>query len=239
MHRDITRLKELDRLKDQFVSRIGHELRTPIANIRLYTQLLERGKPDRQHEYLQTIQHETDRLTHLNDNFLEMAELDAGRTPPRLAAVDVNQLLRDILRNVEQIAQRRDLTLQAQLDVRLNGPLVMTDRALLARAVSNLLDNALRFAPREAAITVRTSCADLTTIHGVTVAVHNTGPGISHEELPHLCERFYRGEAARDYKVPGAGLGLAIAQTIMRQLNGLLTVDSSSGQGVTFTLWLK
>ena len=74
VHRDITRLKELEHLKDQFVSRIGHELRTPIANIKLYTQLLERGKPDRQHDYLQTIQREIERLMHLNDSFLEMAE---------------------------------------------------------------------------------------------------------------------------------------------------------------------
>ena len=105
--------------------------------------------------------------------------------------------------------------------------------------MSNLLDNALRYAPREATITVCTSRADSTITSGVTVAVHNTGPGISPEELPHMCERFYRGEAARDYKVPGAGLGLAIAQTIMRLLNGLLTVDSSPGQGITFTFWLS
>ncbi len=239
VHRDITRLKELDRLKDQFVSRIGHELRTPIANIKLYVQLLDHGKPDRHQEYLLIIQHEIERLTHLNDSFLEMADLDAGRTPPRLSAVNVNQLLRDLLRNVEQIAQQRNLTIHAQLDERLDGLLVTTDRALLARAVSNLIDNALRYAPREAAVTVCTTCSDPAATYAVTVAVHNTGPGISPEELPHMCERFYRGEAARDYKVPGAGLGLAIAQTIMRQLNGLLTVDSSSGQGVTFTLRLK
>jgi PAS domain S-box-containing protein len=239
VHRDITRLKELDRLKDQFVSRIGHELRTPIANIKLYAQLLERGKPDKQQEYLQTIQREIERLTHLNDSFLEMAELDAGRTAPHLSVVDLNQLLKDLLRDREQIAQRRGLELQLLPDPRLNGPAVTTDRALLARAVSNILDNALDYAPRGASITVSTRRAESEQTSGDIIAVHNTGPGISSEELPHMFERFYRGEAARDYRVPGAGLGLAIAQTIMQRLNGRLTVDSQPGQGVTFTLWLK
>jgi two-component system phosphate regulon sensor histidine kinase PhoR len=239
VHRDITRLKELDRLKDQFVSRIGHELRTPIANIKLYIQLLERGKPDRQSEYLQTLQHEIERLTHLNDSFLEMAELDAGRTALQMSTVDLNQLLRDLLCNVEPTAQRRDLALHLQSEPRLKGPGVTTDRALLARAISNLVDNALQYAPRGAAITVSASRAGTAETPGATVAVHNTGPGISREELSHMCERFYRGEAARDYKVPGAGLGLAIVQTIMHRLNGRLTVDSQPDQGVTFTLWLK
>ena len=87
VHRDITYLKELDHLKDQFVSRIGHELRTPAANIKLYGELLERGKPDKQREYIQTLQRETKRLQHLIDRFLEMSELDAGRAAIYLSPV--------------------------------------------------------------------------------------------------------------------------------------------------------
>jgi PAS domain S-box-containing protein len=239
IHRDITRLKELDHLKDQFVSRIGHELRTPIANVKLYAQLLERGKPDKQHEYQQTIQREIARLTHLNDSFLEMAELDAARAAPRLSAVDLNRLVSDLLRDREPIAQQRGLALQLQLDAGLNGSTVTTDRALLARAISTLVDNALDYAPHGATIAVSTSSAERGGTQGATIAVHNTGAGIPTEELPHLFERFYRGDAARDYKVPGAGLGLSIAQAIMQRLNGRLTADSRPGEGVTFTLWLK
>ncbi|HTP09832.1 MAG TPA: PAS domain S-box protein [Anaerolineae bacterium] len=239
VHRDITHLKELERLKDQFVSRIGHELRTPIANIKLYTQLLEHGKPDKQHDYLQTIQREIERLTHLNDRFLEMAELDAARTAPQLSLVDANQLLKDLLRNFEPIAQQRNLILESQLDPSLTGSPVTTDRALLARAVGNIVENALHYAPHGATVSVSTHVNTEAEAHSTSITVHNTGPGISSEELPHMFERFYRGEAARDYRVPGAGLGLAIAQTIMQRLNGRLTVDSQLGQGVTFTLWLK
>jgi PAS domain S-box-containing protein len=239
VHRDITRLKELDHLKDQFVSRIGHELRTPIANIKLYAQLLQHGKPDKQHDYLLTLQREVDRLTHLNDSFLEIAELDAGRTTAQLSSVDLNQLLKDLLRNFDAAAQQRNLTLRSQLDPLLTGSPVTTDRAMLARAMSSILDNALHYAPRDATVTVTTSRSDNEEAPGVAIAVHNTGPGISSAELPHMFERFYRGEAARDYKVPGAGLGLAIAQAIVQRLNGRLTADSQPGQGVTFTLWLK
>jgi signal transduction histidine kinase len=116
--------------------------------------------------------------------------------------------------------------------------LVVTDRALLARAVSNILDNALHYAPHGALVTVSTQHAHDEGLQGVIITVHNTGPGISSEELPHMFERFYRGEAAHDYKVPGAGLGLPIAQTIVRRLNGRLIVDSQPGQGVAFTLRL-
>jgi signal transduction histidine kinase len=239
VHRDITHLKELNHLKDQFVSRIGHELRTPIANIKLYAQLLEHGKPDKQRDYVQTIRREIERLTHLNDSFLEMAELDAARTAPHLSPVNVNQLARDLLRNFEPEAQQRDLTLTCQFDESLNDLPVTTDRAMLARVVSNVVENALHYAPQGATITVCTQLPRETATRSCNISVHNTGPGISHEELPHMFERFYRGEAARDYKVPGAGLGLAIAHTIMQRLNGRLTVDSQPDQGVTFTLSLK
>jgi PAS domain S-box-containing protein len=240
VHRDITRLKELERLKDQFVSRIGHELRTPIANIKLYAQLLEHGKPDKQSDYVRTLRREIERLTQLNDSFLEMAELDAARTAPHLSPVNVNQVTRDLLRNLEPRAQQRDLTVTSQFDQRLNDLPVTTDRALLARAVSNVVENALHYAPHGATVTIHTQLQrDANDAYSCNIIVHNTGPSISSDELPHMFERFYRGAAARDYKVPGVGLGLAIAQTIMQRLNGRLTVDSQPDQGVTFTLSLK
>jgi PAS domain S-box-containing protein len=239
VHRDITRLKELEHLKDQFVSRIGHELRTPIANIKLYAQLLERGKPERRPEYLQTLHREIDRLTHLNDSFLEMAELDAARTAPTLAGVYANQLVEDLLLNLEPRAQQHNLLLKRHFDPRLTETRVTTDRAWLARALSNILENALHYAPRDSEVTITTQWLATAGDYTCAIAVHNTGPGISSAELPHMFERFYRGEAARDYRVPGAGLGLAIAYTIMQRLNGRLTVNSLPGQGVTFTLLLR
>jgi PAS domain S-box-containing protein len=239
VHRDITHLKELDHLKDQFVSRIGHELRTPAANIKLYGELLERGKPDKQHEYIQTLQRETERLQHLIDSFLEMSELDAGRAAIYPSPVELNRLVTELTQDRSTQLEARQLQLAARLAPAPAGLTVQTDRALLARVLNILLDNALNYAPHGATITVSSGTADMADQPGQFVAIHNTGPGLSSAELPHMFERFYRGEAARDYRVPGAGLGLAIAHTIMERLAGRLTIESQPGAGVTFTVWLK
>jgi PAS domain S-box-containing protein len=238
VHRDISGLKELDHLKDQFVSRIGHELRTPVANIKLYGELLERGKPDKQHDYIHTLQRETERLRHLIDGFLEMSELDAGRAAIYRSTVELNQLVVELIHDRRDQLKARQLELVTQFATAPTGLTVQTDRALLARVINILLDNALHYAPHGATITVVSRVADAADQHWRLITVHNTGPGLSSEELPHMFERFYRGEAARDYKVPGAGLGLAIAHTIMQRLEGRLTVESQTGQGVTFALWL-
>lgn len=239
VHRDITHLKELDHLKDQFVSRIGHELRTPVANIKLYGELLERGKPDKQREYIHTLQRETERLRHLIDGFLEMSELDAGRAAIYLSTVELNQLAAELIHDRLSQLEARQLKFVTQFAPAPAGLTVQTDRALLARVINILLDNALHYAPHEATITVSSRMTDAADPYRHLITVHNTGPGLSNEELPHMFERFYRGEAARDYKVPGAGLGLAIAHTIMRRLDGRLAVDTQPGAGVTFTVWLK
>ena len=114
-----------------------------------------------------------------------------------------------------------------------------TDRALVAKAIGHLLDNALYYTPHGGHIHLTTALHSDAGQEWITAAVQNDGPGISAEELPHIFERFYRGEAARDYKVPGAGLGLSIAEAIATTLGGRLTVDSVPDQSVTFTLWLK
>jgi PAS domain S-box-containing protein len=239
VHRDITYLKELDHLKDQFVSRIGHELRTPVANIKLYGELLERGKPDKQHEYVQTLQRETERLRHLIDGFLEMSELNAGRTAIYLSSVELNRLIAELLQDRLAQLKARQLEIVTRLADAPGGLTIQTDRALLARVLNILLENAQHYAPHGATITVSSQRLDAVDQHRYRIAVHNTGPGLSSEELPHMFERFYRGEAARDYKVPGAGLGLAIAETIMRRLDGRLTVETQLGEGVKFTVWLR
>jgi len=236
VHRDVTRFRELDRLKDLFVSRIGHELRTPVANVKLYLELMERSTADRYPQYIQTLQRETDRLRRLIDGFLEMAQLDAGTQPMGLAPVNLNEILNDLLENQLTNAAARHLTLAAQ--PALDLPLVLTDRAWLAQAAGKIIDNALFYTPPGGSIVVSTNVCLMPAGTFVTLSVADTGPGIEAVEISHLFERFYRGEAARDFKVPGAGLGLSIAQGLVQQLGGRIAVDSQPGQGATFTIWL-
>ena len=239
VHRDITHLKELERLKDQFVENIGHELRTPLAIIKLHVELLERGKPEKFDDYLQTLYAQIDRLRRLIDGFLEMSQFDMGLVPVQRSTVNLNPVVRELLLDRRDRFAGRDLTLIEELADEIARRPVQTDRSLVSQAIGHMLDNALYYTPRGGSITVTTAVQSYADQEWEIIAVHNSGPGISPEEMPHLFERFYRGEAARDYKTPGAGLGLSITQAIADMLDGRLTVDNTPGQGVTFTLWLK
>jgi len=230
-------LQDLDRLKDEFVSRISHELRTPIANIQLYLGLVQRGKPDKHSEYLQTLQRETARLNKLIEDLLAISALDMGQTSVNQVPVDVNQLVAHLQPDWQAMADERGLTFEA---VRARDlPPVRADLLLLTRAVSNLMSNALNYTPHGGAVSLHAAARTLDEAQWVTISVRDTGPGLGRDELPHLFERFYRGRAARNYKVPGTGLGLAMCKEIMDKLGGRVTVESAEGQGSTFTLWLR
>ncbi len=241
--RDITHLKELERLRNQFVSHIGHELRTPLSNIRLYVELLERGKPEKRAEYMQTLWRETARLQKLIEGFLEISQLDAGVLPVNPIPTDLNQLLGRVIGEHSALAAERGLTLALHPDPGL--PRALADPELVGQVIANLLENALHYTPRGGRIVVRTALRRREEREWVTLAVQDTGPGISPEELPRLFGRFFRGEAARDFSTPGAGLGLAISKAIVDRLGGRITVDEGvvgeppQRQGAAFTVWLR
>jgi len=110
---------------------------------------------------------------------------------------------------------------------------------MIAQVMSNLMTNAINYTPQGGAVTLTTVVRRHHDQPWVTFSVHNTGPGISAKDVPHLFERFYRGEAGRASGAPGTGLGLAICKEIVDKLDGRITVDSQPGQGVTFTIWLR
>jgi len=163
--------------------------------------------------------------------------LSAGTTPVLLAPVDLNPLIADLIDGLSEPAAERGLSLNPQLDPDL--PPALVDRAMIARVLSNLMKNALDYTSRGGRISVITACGRRGDDEWITCAVQDTGPGLSAEEMPRLFERFYRGEAARDFITPGAGLGLAICKEIVDQLGGHITVDSQPGHGAAFIVWLK
>jgi PAS domain S-box-containing protein len=230
-------LQDLDRLKDEFVSRISHELRTPLANIHLYLGLLQTGKPDKRDEYQQTLRRETARLNKLIEDMLEISNLDLGQTSINPVPVDVNRLVTHLQPDWQAVADERGLAFELIRAADL--PPALADMALLTRAVSNLVSNALNYTPRGGTVSLCTDTRSLDDVDWVIITVGDTGPGLDADELRHLFERFYRGRAARNYKVPGTGLGLAIAKEIVEKLGGRITVDSQPAQGSTFTLWLR
>jgi signal transduction histidine kinase len=231
------RLTELDRLKDQFVSNVSHELRTPLANVKLYLQLLDRGRPDKREEYLQTLLRETRRLEKLIDDLLELSQLDLGVLAFYLEPADVNYLIAELVQDRILMAANRELIIDCQLT---GEPLLaLIDPARFTQVVSNLMTNAINYTPSGGLVTVSTAVQPQADVPWVTVTVRDSGNGIPAQELPHLFDRFFRGMVSREAGVAGTGLGLAICKEIVEQMDGHITVESQVGQGAAFTVWLR
>ena len=236
---DISALKEVDRLKTQFVSDVSHELRTPLTNIRLYLDLL-RTTSDRMkiERYLDTLSRESDRLAHLIDDLLSLSRLDSGATVLDLRPVDLNRLLRSLVDDRRNLAANRGLELQLATDPSL--PLAMGDERLLTQVFTNLLTNAINYTPDHGRVMLRTYVSDEVNGPGVATDVEDTGPGIPQEEQPQLFRRFFRGRAGRSTGTAGTGLGLAICKEIVDRHGGRISLDGSRapGGGARFTVWI-
>ena len=227
VQRDITQRKELERLKDEFVSNVSHELRTPIANVKLYISRLTRGKPERHDEYLQTLRRESARLENLIENLLDLSRLDLDTVKVEISPTDLNQLTAQLITDRSALAASRQHTI------------ALADPASLGQVFSNLLTNAINYTPPGGLISVAVARRQRDGQTWATVTVKDSGPGITPADLPHLFDRFYRGEAGRKSGAPGTGLGLAISDKIIDRLGGRLTVESLPGRGAAFTVWLK
>jgi PAS domain S-box-containing protein len=229
------RLTELDRLKDEFVARVSHELRTPLANMKLYIGLLDQGKPEKRADYLNTLRIETARLMKLIEDLLDISQLEIDTLSLRLHPLDWRPLMDNLTSTCG--AAERGLSIEygpARVSAQIQG-----DEQLLTRAVSNLLTNAINYTPPGGVITITSALQQEDATSWVTITVSDTGPGISARDLPHIFTRFYRGETARNYKIPGTGLGLAICKEAVEKMGGRITVESELGKGAAFTIWLR
>jgi PAS domain S-box-containing protein len=234
---DISALKEVDRLKSQFVSDVSHELRTPLTNIQLYLDLIAQTEdPERNARYLDTLSRESDRLRFLIDDLLSLSRLEAGTTGFHPAPVDINALLASL------VADRRGLAAQKNLSLRIEPqadlPPVSGDARLLGQVFTNLLTNAMNYTPASGQIVLRTRSRESDGVAWVTAEVVDTGLGIPKEERPMIFQRFFRGYASRNTAAPGTGLGLAICREIVQLHSGRIEVQSSLDRGATFRVWL-
>jgi len=230
-------LTELDQLKDEFVSRISHELRTPLTSVKIYLELLEHGKPEKRAKYMTILTEQTARLQKLIEDLLDISQLQPATTPVTLSPIKLTQIIHDVYTPWAKTAEEKEQLLLDQTTTEL--PLVSGDPTAITQALTKLLSNAVNYTPRGGQITIQADPRNIGDQAWVTVTVKDTGPGITHHDRAHIFERFYRGQAAADYKTPGAGLGLFIAQQLIRELGGRITVESESDQGSAFTLWLK
>jgi PAS domain S-box-containing protein len=231
------RLQELDQLKSAFVSNVSHELRAPITNILLYLDLLaEPRREDRRPTYMGILRGEANRLHRLIEDLLTLSRLERGA-----AALDLEPQVLDALIAPVAASQAARAHLK-QIDLRHepnpNVPLVSVALGPMVQVFTNLIGNAVNYAPAGAVVTVSTRIDEARGGRYAAIRVHNTQPAIPEEDLPHLFERFYRGRAALESGEAGTGLGLAICREIVERHNGWIDVESSSDAGTAFTVWL-
>lgn len=219
-----------------FLSGVSHDLKTPLAILQGYANALADGAASDDASRLRAlsgIQRETERMTRLVTTLLELARLQSGLVPFKLAVVDLTALTRRVLADLSPQAQEKGLHFVDELPAGILA--IQADPAQIERVLLNLLDNAVRFTLQGGAITVGGSGEQG---GRVSVWVQDTGPGIPPEALPHVFERFYQADTARPTGRRGSGLGLTIAREIVTHHRGDIQAESQPGQGARFTITL-
>lgn len=229
---DITREKELARLKDRFVSDVSHELRTPTTNISLYLDLMEDAPLQKRQEYLNILKDQSYVLRKLVEDILDLSRLAMGRSKKiEFTAVDLNQITEQVVIAHRPLAEASHLALTFEPCWGL--PKVNGEPNQLGRVITNLLSNSVRYTFR-GSVSLSTY-ADETQ---VCLEIRDTGIGIDPEDLPHLFERFYRGRQVRQSRIHGTGLGLAIVKEIVDLHDGSIEIHSEPEKGSIFRVWL-
>jgi two-component system phosphate regulon sensor histidine kinase PhoR len=229
--------RRLAALRSDFVANVSHELKTPLASVRMFGELLLTRRvptPEKQREYLQIIVGESERLTSLIDNVLDFAKVEKGKDAYEFARGDLGEVVLRVIDMLTYRAERQGIELSAQV---VPAPVVLDARAV-ELAVINLLDNALKYAKGTARIEIDVApLAD----GGARVRVADHGPGIAKGEQERIFDRFVRGRSARDHHVRGSGIGLALVKHIADTHGGRIEVKSPidpDGRGTAFELIL-
>ncbi len=233
--RDISMMKEAERLKDQFVSNVSHELRAPLTSLKLHHHLLEKN-PGRLDRYLPVLQRETARLERTIEDVLVLSQLDQGQTSIGQTPVNLGILSGQYVTDRLPLAEERKLSLSYEGESDL--PLVQADEGLINQVLGVFLSNALNYTPAGGQIVINTHTRESDGLQWVGLSVKDSGPGISPEDQEQLFTRFFRGKVGRDSKVRGTGLGLAIAREIIKHHQGYIQIESKPGQGTIFKIWL-
>jgi signal transduction histidine kinase len=227
--------KELDTLRADLIAWVSHDLQTPLASIQAIVEALADGvveEPETSQRYLKTAQREIQSLSTLIDNLFQVAQLDAGGLQLSLEANSLSDLISDTLESFSRIASQKNIRIDGQVPKEVD-PVVM-DAERIGRVLSNIISNALRHTPNGGEIHVKASRSE----GMVTVSITDTGEGIHQEDLPHIFDRFYRGEKSRSRKSGGAGLGLSIAKGIIEAHGGWIQVENVEVGGANFIFTL-
>ncbi len=230
---DITRMKVARKTQDDFIGEVVHELMTPLTSLKSYSELLMSGDvrdETTQREFYNTINSETDRLTLLVRNLLNVSKMETGSLSISRGVVKTDWLLDQCMPAIEATATGKNISIAKQLpDV---FPTIMGDKELLKVVLVNILGNAVKYTPQDGSIHVSLRVED----NAACFEVKDSGPGIPPEDQPRIFEKFYRGQAASVRDEIGSGIGLSTAMRIAKLHGGGIDVTSQPGDGSCFTV---
>ncbi len=229
LFQDLTEMRNLQTMRRELVGNISHDLRTPLAGIRVMVETLRDGAIDDKKaaaDFLTRIENEVDRLTQMVMELTELSRIEAGTAELKKSPVNLNELVNEAITQLKPLAIKQNVTLASALSDSL--PVVDVDTERLSKTITNIIHNAIKFNRNGGSVTVTTISDDET----ITVKVIDNGIGIPKEDLPHVFERFYKADKSRNNT--GSGLGLAIAKHTIEAHGGTLWVQSEEGKGSTF-----
>lgn len=233
LFQDLTELRDLQTMRRDLIGNISHDLRTPIAGIKAMVETLKEGAIDDRTvagDFLHRIDGEVDRLTQMVAELTQLSRIETGKADLDLKPVDLNGLVREVVTELTPLAERDEITIKTNL---LPGlPPVPADVERMRQTLVNLVHNAIKFNRPGGSVSISTSA----TAELATMSISDTGVGISEEDLPHVFERFFKGDRARSGG--GSGLGLAIAKHTVQAHGGEIRARSEKGKGSTFTISL-
>jgi two-component system phosphate regulon sensor histidine kinase PhoR len=232
---DITDIRQLERVRRDFVANVSHELRTPITIIKGYAETLLAGaleNPSQAARFVAIVHSQAERLASLIGDLLTLSQLESGTVGMESRSVSLPEAVGHVVALLEQKIHER--CIKVDCTGLAEAPAVLADPGRLEQVFVNLLDNAVKYTPAGGSV----SLSAQTDGERVTVAVKDTGIGIPSRDLPRVFERFYRVDSARSRDEGGTGLGLAIVKHIVQLLGGAVSVESS-GQGSTFYVTLN
>ncbi|MGA2506084.1 MAG: ATP-binding protein [Chitinispirillaceae bacterium] len=231
---DVTRLRQLETVRKEFVANVSHELRTPLTTIKGFVETLEGGALENREDatrFLSIISEQVNRLNELLEDLLSLAVIEREEEARELvfSRHSILDTAQAAVKNYERAASLKNIALHVSGDA---GCSAKINQPLLEQAIGNLIDNAIKYSESQRAVSIEVSCVE----HEIVIAVKDKGIGIAPEHLNRLFERFYRVDKARSRKMGGTGLGLAIVKHIASTHGGRVTVESEPGKGSIFSI---
>lgn len=235
MIRDVTQQKLAEEMRDQFVDTATHELRTPLANIKAYAETLALADVidiEQQKQFLNTINSEATRLARFVDDLLSVSSMELGSLSLNKQVTDLGRMLNEVLGKIRPQIAEKELSLEVALPEKMPEPELDKDK--IATVLVNLLGNAVKYTPANGRVTFRVNITD----KQIEIGVEDTGVGIAEDELGKVFDKFFRSQDPRVQEQTGTGLGLALAQEVVRLHGGRITVESEINKGSTFSVLL-